>query len=941
MEKIYLWAKKCEKDGLWKWMSLYQHLVDTKNVAGLLWEYWLSPGQRKIISKSIGAIDEVEGKNLIKFLAAIHDIGKATPSFQIKKGFNNSEDLDRFLIERLEKQGFTDISHLKLSNSSMTPHALSGQFLLNRYGVKDDISSIIGGHHGRPVDDKSFEEQQLAYEKNYYQSTNYSSGIGKKWDEVQRDIFKWALYENGYEKVEDLPSISQPGQVLLLGLLIMADWISSNEKYFPLYNLETYSDEDSASRLRNGWETWFKTTPLQLRPCFDIDEIYNKRFSNEKVSFHPRNFQIVFSETIDRIDDPGLIILEAPMGLGKTEAALIGAEQLAYKKDKSGLFIGLPTQATANSMFRRILPWLRHISADIDENVSIQLQHGKANLNSEYTSLATNINIDNREDVIMLNRWLAENNSISEVFSNKWFSGRKTSMLDDFVVGTVDGFLLSALKQKHLALRHLGLSKKVVIIDEVHAYDAYMSEYLERALEWMGAYDVPVILLSATLPAENRQRLAKAYLKGKGVENPKDILSTTAYPLITYTEGDGTVLVDQFQKIKNKSIQINRLNREQLYEKVRELLSTNGIIGIIVNTIKEAQEIAKKCTELSLELFGEDFVFLLHSGFIATERAKKEEELIQMIGKEAVRPDRKIIIGTQVIEQSLDIDVDVMISELAPMDFLIQRMGRLHRHDINRPKQYENPIFYVMGTDDEFNFNEDSKYVYDEYLLSKTQMNLPEEINIPGDISPLVQSVYGDVESLNVSEKIERMKKEFENKKSSKKNKAKTYLLSSPNQERFEYDDEIVSLIGWLKNMHPNQTEEYGYAQVRDAQETIEVIAVRKYGMGYGFFDEEEDISDKLDDDILGNDIAKKIAAYTVKLPLSFSAHEKADKTIKELEEYNEKHLYKWQEKTWLKGSLGLIFDDNGNVEIGGKTLHYSQKYGLSTLKKEDSNGQV
>ncbi len=92
-------------------------------------------------------------------------------------------------------------------------------------------------------------------------------------------------------------------------------------------------------------------------------------------------------------------------------------------------------------------------------------------------------------------------------------------MLDDFVIGTVDHMLLAALKQRHLVLRHLGLSKKVVIIDEVHAYDVYMSQYLEKAIEWMGAYNVPVILLSATLPAQNRERLSKAYLKGNGIKN--------------------------------------------------------------------------------------------------------------------------------------------------------------------------------------------------------------------------------------------------------------------------------------------------------------------------------------------------------------------------------------------------------------------------------------
>ena len=935
MKKIYLWAKKSNNDNPPKWMSLYQHLVDTKNVAGLLWECWLSTGQRKVITQSIDAMDEMEGKKLISFLAAVHDIGKATPSFQIKKGFNYSEDLDHFLIERLEKQGFTNLSLLKLSNSNATPHALSGQFLLNHYGVEDDISSIIGGHHGKPVDDKTFEEEQLAYEKNYYQITSPSNGVGKKWDEVQRGIFEWALLESGYKKIEDLPKISQPGQVLLLGLLIMADWISSNENYFPLYDLETYSDENSELRLHNGWEAWFKTTPLQLRPCFDIDEIYNRRFSNEHFSFHPRNVQTVFSETIDKIDNPGLIILEAPMGLGKTEAALIGAEQLAYKKDKSGLFIGLPTQATANSMFSRVLPWLCQVSRDVEENVSIQLQHGKANLNEEYLSLSTNINIDNQEDEVMLNQWLAENNSISKVISNKWFSGRKTSMLDDFVVGTVDSFLLSALKQKHLALRHLGFSKKVVIIDEVHAYDAYMSEYLERALEWMGAYDVPVILLSATLASENRSRFVQAYSKGKGVKTSEEMLSTMAYPLITYTEGETIGFIDQFQKMENKSIQIRRLDRRQLFEKLRELLAADGIIGIIVNTVKEAQEIAKKCTELSLELLGEDIVFLLHAGFIATERVEKEKELLRMIGKGADRPNRKIIIGTQVIEQSLDIDVDVMISELAPMDLLIQRMGRLHRHDIKRPQQYKNPVFYVMGTSNEWNFNEGSKFIYDEYLLARTQLKLPDEMRIPDDIPLLVQSVYGDIESLRVPEKIKQMKANFERKKREKQDRASTYLLSEPNLERFEYDDEMVSLIGWLKNTHPNQTEEYGYAQVRDTQETIEVIALRKYDTGYGFFDEPMDISSKLDDD----QIIRKMAASTIKLPLILSAYGNADKTIKELEEYNRKYLYMWQEKIWLKGSLGLIFDENGNAEVGGKTLHYSQKYGLSTLEKEDNNG--
>src|SRR5699024_6222062 len=242
--------------------------------------------------------------------------------------------------------------------------------------------------------------------------------------------------------------------------------------------------------------------------------------------------------------------------------------------------------------------------------------------------------------------------------------------LDDFVVGTVDQFLLLALKQKHLALRHLGFSKKVIIIDEVHSYDAYMSQYLERALEWMGAYEVPIIILSATLAADSRKRLIESYIKGKGfkkteVEVQAGAYQTDAYPIITYTDGKQVKQVSHTGTLKENevTVQVEKIDEEAVHSLIDILSKQDGIIGIIVNTVKRSQDLAKYC----IEKYDEETVELLHSNFIATDRTKKEENLLKMIGKNAKRPKHKIIIGTQVIEQSLDIDFDVLISDLAPM----------------------------------------------------------------------------------------------------------------------------------------------------------------------------------------------------------------------------------------------------------------------------------
>ena len=146
------WAKKRESNGQFYWLPLSQHLTDTKNIIGLLWEHWLSEGQRNLISESLNKCEENLGKRLVCFLAAVHDIGKATPVFQSMKGYANSLDLDKVLLEKLERAGFVGISTERLASPQCSRHHIAGQYLLKKYGVEDDIAAIIGGHHGKPID---------------------------------------------------------------------------------------------------------------------------------------------------------------------------------------------------------------------------------------------------------------------------------------------------------------------------------------------------------------------------------------------------------------------------------------------------------------------------------------------------------------------------------------------------------------------------------------------------------------------------------------------------------------------------------------------------------------------------------------------------------------------------------------------------------------------
>ncbi|WP_303870607.1 CRISPR-associated helicase Cas3' [Fannyhessea vaginae] len=954
---LWLWAKKNRVHDVPMWLPLTVHLQDTMQICGLLYEHWLSDGIKEFLKKTIisNAEDkEASLKNLCMFLGAVHDIGKATPIFQVKAARPNDADLDTLVLDNLKQAGFTKLDEYIANQLKDVRHNISGQYILTKQGVNLCVANIIGAHHGTPVSYQDAKDIYDGYTSSFYQDDNDKSSTATLWQTIHTVLVNNALTHCEYECVSELPYISQPAQVILSGLLIMADWIASNEKYFPLISLDTYNVHPT--RVEIGFTKWYNERIHTWQPKSYTSDIYQSRFGSAVIGherkFIPNDIQEKVAFLVNEIDNPGIMILEAPMGKGKTEVALVAVEELAKKTHRTAMFFGLPTQATSNSMFGRIAAWLQHF----DGKQSIRLIHGKAQLNEQFANLPKSRgifedNYNNNDNHSNANTEFNENDT-TKISVNDWFAGRKLSILDDFTVGTVDQILLMALKQKHLMLRHLGFSNKVVVIDEVHAYDVYMSVYLYRALRWLGAYRVPVVILSATLPRNKRKQLVENYMNGAGkfktAAKPSDFDTNEAYPLLTYNDGQNIKQFSDFDTEQGINYEIqcksqSESEREAVVELVVKLTPNGGVVGVIVNTVRRAQEFAQCC----MEAFGEDNVALLHSSFIATERYSKEKQLIDTIGKDGKRPHFKIIIGTQVIEQSLDIDFDVLITDLAPMDLLLQRMGRLHRHQITKhPINLQTPKVYILHCSD-YNFDKGSAYIYSPFILFRTEYFLKQHlqekstINLPNDISPLVQSVYSDTE-LNLRDEAEKLrdsyrtyKDRYELTEKSKENKAKIYRLGIP-ARKISTDK---NLGDWITNSdkEAEMSDAHASAEVRDTVDTVEVIALKACEGGYEFFDK-PGVLDPSD-----NKTAMEMAKHTIKLPQAILYGIRPqdgingdtagiDRVIQKLEDYYRENLAAWDNQLWLKGSLGIIFDNNNEFELIGKTLKYDTRYGLKIV---------
>lgn len=891
-----LWAKKENRDGQELWLPLVAHLVDTQNVINWLYNHWLNGNQQLIIKEKLSQ-DEIE--HLIKFVGFFHDIGKATPAFQTKPSYNRDQELDSELLEKLLRHGFTDLSDFMPSDRRKSPHAIAGETILEENGLDVSVGAIVGAHHGKPAGQNFDSYDQICdYTSNYLQSDR-DNQIQENWEKVHRELINYGLHLSGYAKLEEVPTISQEQAVLLTGLLIMADWIASSEylnddlaqQMFPLIRLEQgFEDLDMKARLEHAINTWDISGHWLSQPIADVDGHYQQRWG-----FKPRVVQHLMSEVIGKINDPGMIIIEAPMGIGKTEIALTAAEQLSFTKNITGLFMGLPTQATSNAMFSRVDKWVDSLAKEENTVLPIKLMHGKAQFNEENRKLPRAENIDDQGSVAV----------------NSWFSGKK-SMLADFSIGTIDHLLLMSLKQKHLFLRHLGLSGKVVIIDEVHAYDTYMDSYLNRALQWLGAYHIPVIALSATLTKKKRTELIEAYYRGKyghKLHDHGDWQESQAYPLLTYLDGEKVKQFDDFPQTSDpKKVKIVRLNCEdkQLMKKVVDTIKDGGVAGVVVNTVKRAQELYEMVPEGIPKL-------LLHSAFLATDRANLEEKLQKCIGKGANRPEKMVVIGTQVLEQSLDIDFDVLFTDIAPMDLVLQRMGRMHRHNIKRPQQLVTPTTYVLGINSLGDYGDANEAIYEKYWLMKTDHFLPDTVQLPNDISKLVQAVY-DPETDDDIPGIEEPRRDEEVVVEKEENKAKAYQIATP------YPDEDIH--GWLdRDREGIDNDATAEAAVRDIKESIEVVLVQHTPSGDYLMDGRS--LDDVSDDVVAQQLIRLPNAVTPDIA----------KTIEKLERLTEKYYHSWQDSIWLKGMIALPLDQNFKADFNGWQIHYSKDLGLMYKK--------
>lgn len=622
------------------------------------------------------------------FLVSLHDVGKVSPGFEGK-----------YFIDLLREKApaFADGF---VNGGYATNHASIGaKALLRLFGMPADhpLVRAVAAHHGFAPDRLDFTRDG-------------------PWQDERAALVRALAAEFGVV-AESAAKASAPVD-LLTGITCVADWIASDESFFPPDEPPLPSDEGRKRATDALVQCGF------VRPSFRRGLSFRDAFG-----FDPRSAQAAF---LEEVSTPGVYVLEAPMGMGKTEAALYAAYKLVEAGFHSGLYFALPTRLTSDRIHDRVRSFLQAVSVG---SSAVKLAHGQA--------------------------WLKEFESGAEGSDRTagarpppWFNPSKRGLLFPFAVGTIDQALLAVLNVKHSFVRSFALAGKVVVLDEVHSYDAYTGTLLDELVARLRELGCTVIILSATLTAARRAALFGA-----------DAPGGDGYPLLAGVRaGTGVRVVRALEPPPSRNVRLRWIDAtatSPLEEAIAKARAGCNVL-CIANTVATAQDWFRALKETMSQ--DELPVGLLHSKFTGTDRERIENDWMAKLGKPPKagpdpRPRGSVLVATQIVEQSVDIDADWMLSELAPADMLLQRLGRLWRHD-RKDRPVPGPELAVvcarMPADDLSDLPSDTKeleaffgrgvWVYAPYVLLRTLETLRrrEAVSVPDDIRPLLERVCSE-----------------------------------------------------------------------------------------------------------------------------------------------------------------------------------------------------
>jgi len=701
------------------------------------------PAWLRILSE-VSGLTEQDLKPWITFLLAIHDIGKFSDSFQkavpalfdklqsrkTYSGSSERHDVLGFYFCRNKFPGWALKKYPKISMDATT--------------LRDHMQpwlAAVTGHHGHPPSSVSLGGPLL----NEQFPETVEKDILTFWDEMASLMLPQGIPSISGVDGEKFYSTFPKASWLMSGLAVASDWLGSNRNWFPY-------EETSDVSLADYWEQRAFPQAQKAIQESGLGSVFPSAFRGLGPLFPhiqaPTKLQTL-AETMEFPDGQHLFIVEEVTGGGKTEAAAVLSHRLMGKGLAEGIFLALPTMATANAMHERIEGFYQRLFDD-KSPPSLILAHSMARMKM-------GLEDRNRPD----GGYGGDDNPSASQACSLWLSdSRKKALLADIGVGTIDQALLSVLPVRHQSLRMLGLSRKILLVDEIHACDAYVFRLLCYLLRFHASWGGSAILLSATLPKEMRAQLLDAYAEGAGwpeaLSPEKD-----DYPLLTSLSSMG-LSEKQFAANERmvRRVRVEWMREESdVWKRIEEELKRGQCACWVRNTVVDAVE----AYEQALKKYGKGKVSLFHARFTIGDRLDKEQAMIMDFGPHGGKGNRagRLVIATQVVEQSLDLDFDYMVTDLAPADLIIQRAGRLRRHprtaEGKRTEGLDQRGDVVMGVwmpeagegarkgwySDLFS---KGRYVYSHHgrlWLTARWLQKHHGFSIPGDLRDIMESVYG------------------------------------------------------------------------------------------------------------------------------------------------------------------------------------------------------